>query len=134
MVYKTEQRMQLYHFFQNHPHEFFTVKQIEEALTATGSEISISAIYRNLSCLAKDGVIKKTIQKNSRETSYRYIGSSQCRDKIHMNCTVCGKIFHMDQDLAEILQAQLINRSDFLLDKNKTVLYGVCKDCQKNRE
>lgn len=130
MKYKTTQRKELYDFLKAHPHRYFTVKQLEEALTGTGSEISVSAIYRNLSRLLEMGAVRKVAQKSSRESSYRYIDSDACRNEIHMTCSVCGKIFHMNHTLASYLQEQLVQQNDFQMDRSKTSILGICKDCK----
>lgn len=130
MSYQTTQRVQLYHFLKQHPHSYFTVKQLAQALAETGADISISAIYRNLSQLSKNGSIKKTVSKDHREVFYRYTDSSMCRNEIHAVCTVCGKLFHLRHSLSEHLQQQLILQNDFLLDKSKTIISGICKECQ----
>lgn len=132
MAYKTTQRTRLYDFLKEHPHRYFTVKQIEEALSASGADISISAIYRNLSDLIEMGSIKKTAKKNSREAYYRYIDSDACRNEIHISCSVCGKIFHMNHTLSSFIQEQLMQQSEFELDKSKTVISGICKECRAN--
>lgn len=132
MEYITTQRTQLYSFLKEHPHSYFTVKQIAQALSANGSDVSISAIYRNLSALAETGSIKKTVKKNSREACYRYTDSDMCRNEIHISCSVCGKIFHMNHTLASLIQEQLVNQNDFELDRSKTVILGVCKECKMN--
>lgn len=130
MPYKTVQRAQLYDFLKKHPHNYFTVKQIAEALSGSGADISISAIYRNLSDLTETGKIKKTVKKNSREAYYRCIDSAGCRGEIHISCSVCGKIFHMNSALSILIQQQLMQQNEFELDKSKTVISGVCKECR----
>lgn len=134
MKYKTAQRKQLYDFLKVHPHSCFTVKQIEERLTGIGTEISVSAIYRNLSALLEMGVIKKVAEKDSRQTSYRYVNSDICRNEIHITCSVCGKIFHMNHALAYYIQQQLAQQNDFQIDRSKTTIWGICKDCGRTAE
>lgn len=133
MKYKTTQRKQLYDFLRAHPHQYFTVKQIEGALTEMGTEISVSAIYRNLASLLDLGVIKKVVEKSGRETSYRYINSEICRNEIHITCSVCGTIFHMNHALASALQEQLMQQNEFQIDRSKTSISGICKECRCSR-
>lgn len=133
MTYKTTQRKQLYDFLKAHPHKYFTVKQIEEALTETGTDISVSAIYRNLSAFLEMGFLKKVAEKNSRQTSYRYIDSDSCRNEIHITCSVCGKMFHMNHALTSYIQKQLVQQNDFELDRSKTSISGICKDCKAQK-
>lgn len=132
MSYKTTQRTQLYDFLKDHPHSYFTVKQLEQALSDSGADISVSAIYRNLSALTELGSIKKAVKKDGREACYRYIDNAMCRDEIHISCTVCGKIFHMNHALSDLIQKQLAQQNEFTLDKGKTVIAGICKECRAN--
>ena len=131
MSYKTNQRLQLVDFLKKNPHSFFSVKQIADALSSSGADISISAIYRNLSALTAEGTIRKTVQKNGRETYYRYVDNESCRNEIHITCSQCGKIFHMDHQLSALLEDHLSHQQGFQLDKSKSIIYGVCDDCRK---
>lgn len=133
MAYKTTQRTQLHDFLKAHPHSYFTAQQLTEILSDSGAEISISAIYRNLSELTKMGSIKKAVKANSREAYYRYVDSDVCRNEIHISCLMCGKIFHMDATLSSMIQEQLLQKSAFKLDKSKTVISGICKECSAQK-
>lgn len=130
MPYQTSQRTQLHNFLKEHPHSYFTVKQLAQALSCKGADISVSAIYRNLSSLIESGIIKKSVKKNSREAYFRYIASDSCQDKIHIACSKCGKIFHMNPTLSNLMQEQLMQQNGFVLDTSKTVISGICKECQ----
>ncbi len=133
MAYKTTQRTQLHNFLKEHPHSYFTVKQLAEKLSGNGADISISAIYRNLSDLTETGSIKKTVKKNSREAYYRYIDSDVCRNEIHISCSMCGKIVHMNSTLSNFIQEQLMLQNEFELDKSKTVISGICEECRAHK-
>ncbi len=130
MKYKTTQRKELYDFLKAHPHSYFTVKQLEDSLKEMGIEISVSAIYRNLSALLEMEAVKKVAEKNSRETSYRYINSDTCKNQIHITCSMCGKIVHMNDTLADYLEEQLALQNDFQMDRGRTSVLGICKDCR----
>ncbi len=133
MAYKTTQRTQLHDFLKEHPHSYFTVKQLAQALLGSGADISISAIYRNLSDLTEMGSIRKTVKKNSREAYYRYIDSEACRNEIHISCSMCGKFFHMNSTLSNFIQEQLMLQNEFELDKSKTVISGICEECRAHK-
>ena len=55
--YMTKQRKALLAFLSEHADEELTAKQLETALSGEG--ISISAVYRNLSDLEKEGKIRR---------------------------------------------------------------------------
>ena len=128
MSYKTEQRTRLYELLKANPHRFFTAKEIAAELAPYN--VSISAVYRNLAVLTEDGVVKKTLKKNSRESMYRYADNDSCRDEIHLTCTNCGRVFHMDHAQAKRLEDALAQNEEFQIDKLKTVVFGLCKDCR----
>ena len=131
MKYATTQRRRLYELLRDNPHRYFTAKQMEKALMDAGTAISISAIYRNLSVLLQAGIIKKSVEADTKEACYRFVDSECCKGEIHVTCIICGKIFHMEHTLAAYLQQQLLSIHKFQLDSGKTVIAGICKECRE---
>ena len=132
-MYKTSQRKILHDFLEKHPHGYFTVKQLAEELCARDGNISTSAIYRNLSVLVEEGIVKKYMYKSEREAYYRFIDCEACRNAIHAVCTECGKTFHINNVVAENFQNQLESYDGFKINKHKTTIYGICKSCREDR-
>lgn len=127
MIYNTEQRNFLLSFLEKNPDTMFSAKQITEALV--DKNISRSAVYRNLADLEKDGKIKRCSKAESRETYYQFYDLQSCRNHIHLSCTKCGKIFHMENKVADNLITDVEETEGFEISKGETTLYGVCKDC-----
>lgn len=126
--YKTEQRKHLQDFFSEHPHEMFSAKEIEEVL---GKEsVSISAVYRNLAELEKEGIVRRCTKNGSRETFYQYIATENCKGHIHMTCKKCGTTIHMKLEDSDALAKNAMKYKNFIVDKTDTVLIGVCGKCQ----
>ena len=126
--YKTAQRRRLMDFLQNNPDKQFSAQQIAANLPAP--EISLSAIYRNLSVLESAGLISRFAKEGSREVFYQYTQAERCRNRIHLICTKCGKTLHAEPAMADRLQSEALTSAGFRVDRSKTVLYGLCKDCQ----
>ena len=131
MSYHTEQRKKLYELLKAHPHQIYTVKEIERELE--NEKISQSAIYRNLSALVSENIVKKVTMGRGREAVYRYADSEACRQEIHLTCTVCGRVFHMDHAFTRLLEEHLEQAEGFQLDKVKTTLYGICPSCRNKQ-
>lgn len=129
MTYNTEQRNLLLNFLQSKADTMFSAKQIADSLQK--EKISRSAVYRNLSELEAEGKVKRCTQEGSRENLYQYYDLQTCRNHIHLSCTNCGRIFHMESDVAQKLMTDLVDTEGFRIDKSKTTLYGLCKECQK---
>lgn len=126
-AYKTEQRGQLMDFLQRNPDRQFSAQQIAESLPA--SRISLSAIYRNLTALEGAGFINRFTKEGSREIYYQYIHSEHCRDRIHLICMKCGRTIHMGQEITDRLLTDIFEANGFQINRQKTVLYGVCSSC-----
>ena len=127
--YITRQRKLLLAYLSEHIDEQVSSRQIAAAFE--NEKISISAVYRNLSELEKEGKIKRCVRENSREVFYQYIAAKECKDSLHLSCRVCGKCFHLDKADADKLINSVEKSKGFQIDKTDTVLYGVCKDCCK---
>ena len=132
MTYNTEQRTILLSFLQNNPDKMFSAKQIEIALA--DKNISRSAVYRNLSELEAEKKIKRSTKKDSRDTFYQYYDIQTCKNHIHLLCNTCGKIFHMENDLANNLITNVQTSLGFEINKGDTTLYGICKNCGDKNE
>lgn len=130
MIYNTEQRNLLLSFLQNNPDKMFSAKQIEASLV--DKNISRSAVYRNLAELESDGKIKRCSRNESRETLYQFYDLQSCRNHIHLSCTKCGKIFHMENKVADTLVTDVEATEGFEISKGETTLYGVCRNCIDN--
>lgn len=127
--YMTKQRKRLLEYLSQQADEQMTARQIADALTA--DKISISAIYRNLADLEKEGLIKRSVRENSREAYYQYIACEKCKDSLHLSCRVCGAISHLKDEDADLLLQNALNSSGFKIEKSETILYGVCEGCGK---
>lgn len=126
-VYITEQRKILLEFLKQNHDKQLSASDIAGALKNKG--ISISAVYRNLSNLSRDCVISRSVKEGSRESYYQYIDGNKCKDSIHLTCTKCGKVSHMDSSAVDQITASL-KKSGFNINKTKTVVYGVCQNCE----
>ena len=126
--YITKQRKMLIEFFNEHTDEPVSASLIASKLKPKG--ISVSAIYRNLSALEKDGQLQRVTKRDSHEIYYRYNGCEECRDCLHLSCKKCGKTFHLNHSGADRIVSALSDTEGFSLDKSETILYGVCGSCK----
>lgn len=100
------------------------------AKSLQGGGMSLSAVYRNLSDLEKEGKIQRLTVGGSKRVYYRYTGAKECEKHLHLSCFKCGKTFHMDIPTTNILVNEVLSGSDFKLDSANTVLYGTCSKCR----
>ena len=127
--YLTRQRKRLLEYLSRHTDEQMTARQIAEALAA--DHISTSAVYRNLSALEEEGLLKRSVRERTREAFYQYIAAEECKDSLHLSCRICGRSIHLGQQEADQLIRNTLESKGFQIDKSETILYGVCADCRK---
>ena len=125
--YMTKQRKALMNFFLKNKDVPVTAQQIFEKLK--NDNISVSAVYRNLSSLEQEGKLQRINKAESREVYYRYSAFDSCKDCLHLSCRKCGKTFHLNDVSANDITKTLSSTENFQLDKSNTVMYGICKNC-----
>ena len=125
MLYKTEQRKRLEKLLKDAPDKTFTVKEISAEL----SDVSVSSVYRNLAKLVDMGAVRRSVNRTDRESVYQYIGCKCSCPRIHLTCTVCGRMVHVDPRTAAAVEKSVSLTEGFLIDISKTALWGTCKDC-----
>lgn len=126
--YSTMQRQQLLDFLKSHRDKQFSVDEIAQAL-GENTVISVSSVYRNINKMLAEGDIVRHSLDGSRKFVYQYVGDGACQGHLHMKCGDCGRLIHADSRLSEEILCAAASASNFKIDKKKTVLYGLCEDC-----
>ncbi|MDD4075489.1 MAG: transcriptional repressor [Eubacteriales bacterium] len=130
MAYMTKQRRELAAFLQDRPDQQLSAKQIARALEDKG--VSLSAVYRNLVYLEQVGVVRRLSTGVEHEALYQYMDVKDCKNCIHLTCTQCGQSFHMDARLSDQMLNAVSEADGFQINKAKTVVFGLCRDCGEN--
>jgi Fur family ferric uptake transcriptional regulator len=131
--YDTKQKRALLGFLNEHPDGGFSVEELHAALTGAHPDEPIpgkSTLYRLIARLVSEGLVKRFSVGNGRQFAYQIVSCRTCDAHLHMKCTSCGSLYHMDHAVSERIMAEVLRRSDFSLDEKETVLFGVCKECR----
>lgn len=126
-VYNTHQRKALIDFLQSNVEKAFTIEEIVSQIS--GNEFSQSTAYRLMTKLVEDGLVHRTVKGNSRCFVYQYISDQKCEGHLHMKCTDCGKVYHLDHNISAHMQNDIKNNTGFEIDSH-TVLLGKCNTCK----
>ncbi len=130
--YNTKQRRTLLDHLAEHADESFSARGLAEAIG--DKDISVSAVYRNLAQLEKQGGVRRINQIGSREAYYQYSNAAKCRKHLHLACARCGRTFHMDVASTDELIRAVSGKTGFEVDRSSTVLYGICEKCRGKQE
>ena len=132
-VYNTKQRDLILDCIRGSEGGSITAEDIVLSLTARGTPVGKSTVYRCLSILAEEGVVRKYTADDGLSASYQYMSNPEaCSGHFHLKCNRCGTLLHADGDMLASMRHDVLTRYNFHLDNVKTVLYGMCADCEKD--
>lgn len=126
--YQTKQRKILQEYLLTRIDEELSAKQVADDLA--DQNISLSAVYRNLTEMEKDKEIVQYAKEGSREFYFRYVKNDDCMSCFHFSCKICSTIEHMPIEDTSFIKQHIGDRFSFDLDLTSTVFYGVCNNCQ----
>ncbi len=110
-------------------HESFSARQIAEKLK--DDDVSVSAIYRNLSSMEKDGLLCRVTNTANREALYQYIDPDVCVGVVHLICDNCSATYHLDRNVSKMMCSMALDSFGFSVNKQKAVIYGLCNNCSQ---
>lgn len=126
--YHTKQKDLILECLAKNKEKHMTAEEIYVAIKESGGSIGIATVYRKLSVLEKEGMIRKF--EGGASACYQYVVSIEdCKMHYHLKCVECNALFHVEMEHLDKLSSELKSQFDFLLDSGKSVLYGKCKKC-----
>ena len=126
--YKTEQKTALVTFLSTHSDRQFTAATLSQELSES-AHIGTSTIYRLLGALIEEGRVRRFAIAGERTYYYQYVGGS-CHSHLHLKCTACGRLYHLDDAVSQFLHKQILASNLFSLDEESTLLFGICHHCK----
>lgn len=65
---------------------------------------------------------------------YQIVDGHNCDKHLHLKCVGCGKLLHMSDTASDAVLNDVLLSNHFAIDKEKTVLFGMCSQCERDRE
>ena len=127
-IYHTQQRKILIDFLQKNREKAFTIEEIIGSIGDSG--ISQSTAYRLITKLCVDGIVRRSAKDTGRSFVYQYVNTEKCEGHLHMKCTGCGKVYHLDSGITSAIQNDIKSSTNFEIDSH-TVLLGRCNTCKE---
>ncbi|MCR5250528.1 MAG: transcriptional repressor [Lachnospiraceae bacterium] len=135
--YKTKQREILLSYLEGVSGVHITANDVCEYFRSRGDGIGQSTIYRHLESLVDEGILKKYTIDAGSPACFEYVGTGACEDVehcYHCKCEGCGKLIHLHCDEMMAIRDHLYRDHAFVLDVRRTVFFGLCDDCAKERK
>ena len=132
--YQTEQKKQLIAFLSEHRNEQFSAEELSEMLACLrdgdGKAPGKSTVYRLVSSLAEEGVLRRFPKNGGRGWLYQFHQMTGCTGALHLKCSKCGMLLHLTKEESEELLRQIRTLRGFTVNSDASVLYGLCETCE----
>ena len=77
----------------------------------------------------------KYVADKGEKAVFQYVDEGRhCREHLHLKCTGCGRIYHLDCRFMDEVRAHLMAEHGFVLQCEGSVLYGLCRACAHQAE
>ena len=132
--YKTKLKSLILGAFTKKEDGLLSAADIYRILTEEGVALNLTTVYRNLDAMTRDGVLMRFTNEETGRAVYKYSGKEgSCRSHLHMKCTECGEIIHLDCHFMHELSNHAKREHGFSLCCEQSMLYGICAKCEKKR-
>lgn len=134
--YDSIQKRALIDYMRRHNDRPLTIDEIISGLTAeahTGNYIvpGKSTVYRLMTKLVESGSVKRFVRGNSRQFLYQITDGDKCRLHFHLKCDICGRLYHMDEEISHSIAEIVGQKNGFTIDRDETTFFGHCRKCKK---
>lgn len=128
--YTTKTRTEILEYLKEHASSTVSVADIQNYLKEKRAETNTTTIYRFLDKLCREHIVIKYPDAENDKAVYQYAGEgAHCMEHLHLKCTRCGRLFHLDCDFMDELRQHLLEEHGFLLQCSGDLLHGLCQEC-----
>lgn len=128
--YNTKTRQLILDYLMNNRQKAVSASNILAHLEQQGAATNPTTVYRYLDKLAGEEKIMKYVADKGERAVFQYVDEDRhCREHLHLKCTGCGKIFHLECGFMDQVRRHLSEEHGFVLQCEGSVLYGLCPRC-----
>ena len=132
--YRTKQMAEILSYLQSMQGSHVTVHDIHAYFKSKNISVGTTTIYRHLDRMVEEGIDAKYVVDEKSSACFEYLGDkSHCHPTVcfHCKCEKCGKLIHLHCKELEAVYLHLLNDHGFQVDAPRSVIYGLCEDCQQ---
>lgn len=133
--YQTKTKQSIIEYFMEHSNQTATVEDVCQYLKSENLQVNQSTVYRCLDRLLEQNLIIKYISDDGKKAIFQFAGHSQsCQHHLHLKCTKCGKVIHLDCDFMDEIKTHVQQNHEFYIQCDSSIIFGLCKECQEKKE
>lgn len=130
--YNTKTRQLILTYLQENRRHAVSAANILQYLDDADLPTSPTTVYRYLDKLAAENRIMKYVADKGEKAVFQYVDEgAHCQQHLHLKCTSCGQIYHLDCGFMDEFRDHLMVKHGFSLECNGSILYGTCARCQE---
>lgn len=133
VTYKTKQKTLIIEYFKKNSLSHKTIDEICSALKENGTPVGTSTVYRHVQKLVDEGILTKYSIDSESGSCYQYNAENN-KMHFHLKCTECNELFHASCEFMESVDGHIFSHHGFKVDNSRTVFYGICQSCLRNRK
>lgn len=126
MIYNTGTHKKIIEFLKSNRDKSFSAEDIFLSLSESG--VRKSTVFRQLSKLSQAAEIKRIASANNRSVRYQYIDSKHCGAHLHLKCSSCGKLLHLNNEVTDFFEKSIKSAKHFSIDTS-AFIPGICDKC-----
>lgn len=126
--YNTKQKKEIYNYLLNNKEKHYTPEELFYELKSMNINIGQTTVYRYLEYLNDRGIVRKYKIDDKSRSSYQFI-SDECKEHYHLKCIGCGKLIHTHCSEIDKIVSHFNKEHNFVIDYSRTILYGMCDNC-----
>ena len=120
-------------YLETHCDSRISAQDLYDAMQAQNYKVNLATIYRQLERLSDDGTVLKVKSSADDRHYYQYTGEhDNCSSHLHMQCSCCGKIIHLECHFMDSISEHLLSHHGFQLNCADSLLMGLCRECQES--
>ena len=128
----TKQREIIFNVLKDNSPKHVTPEELFSKVHENHKQVGIATVYRTLNIFEELGIVNK---QEFTDQAYTYELIDPINDHHdHIICTNCGKIIEDECLSIKDLSKSLKNQYNFDLKYYSLRIYGICSDCQNNKE
>lgn len=130
----TPQRQIVLQVFIACPDGHLSAEDVHRLLREKQSEIGLATVYRSLELLSDMDVLQKIDFGDGRSRYELNETNAKQHHHHHLICMKCGIVREFADDLLEVLENDIAQKSQFKIVDHQVKFYGYCQECQEKRE
>lgn len=132
--YNTKNKKYIIEVLSNNIDKTLSAEDILNFLNQQEIKLNITTIYRNLEKLTEKNVVLKFPSSDGSKYYYQLKHHNyKHEDHLHLQCTDCGKVIHLDCDFMQEFVEHLKEDHNFDLTCATSILFGLCEECKKKK-